>query len=221
MTHIPELAQIERRTWQRYAESGLTDIFLGAILLASGAAAVALRTDLPAPWPLVLYFALAIPFLLLYQTLNHRVILPRQGRIRPGPLARSRRGKTMLVSFICLGVTVLLVILTVGIPGRGLDGSSSEADLYLRIAQVVMTLTILLFFGLAAAFMDYSRLYLIGILYAIGVGGIMLYVIEGLDAAIAAPAAATAAILSMGAVILTRWVRSHPVLAATEDPHDG
>ena len=85
MAQIPDFDQIERRTWTRYAESGLTDILLGAILLSSSVAAVVLRTDLPAPWPLVVYFALAVPFLLAFLGLNRMIILPRLGRIRPGP----------------------------------------------------------------------------------------------------------------------------------------
>jgi hypothetical protein len=64
-------------------------------------------------------------------------------------------------------------------------------------------------------------MYLIGILYAVGVGGIMLYVVEGFDAAIAATVAAVAFILVMGAVVLIRWVRGHPVPDTTEKPHDG
>jgi hypothetical protein len=143
MTYIPELDHIERRTWKRYAESGLTDILLGAILLASSVAAIVLRTDLPAPWPLVVYFVLAVPLLLISWRINQKVILPRQGRIRPGPSARSRRRKAMLVAFVSLGVTVLLVILTVGIRGHGFDGPPPEVDLAHGVAPIVMTASIL------------------------------------------------------------------------------
>lgn len=221
MTHIPELDQIERRTWKRYAESGLTDILLGAILLASTVSAVMLRTDLPAPWPLVVYLALAVPFLLIFLGINQTVILPRQGRIRPGPSVKSRGRKVALVAFLCLGVTVLLVVLTVGIRGHGFEGPPQEAALTRVAAPLVMTISILLSFGLAAYFQDNRRMYLIGILYAIGVGGIMLYIIEDFDMAIAATAAAVIFILVMGAVILIRWVRSHPIPVTTEGPYEG
>lgn len=220
MTHIPELDKIERRTWKRYAESGLTDILLGAILLATSIAAIVLRTDLPAPWPLVIYVALAVPFLMIYQVINERVVLPRQGRIRPGPSAKVRRRKAMIVAFVSLGVTVFLVILTIGIRGRGFDGPPLEADLVHTVAPIVMTAIILLFFGLTAYFLDNSRMYLIGILYAIGVGGILLYVLEGFHTAIAATVAAVAIILVMGVVILARWIRSHPMPITTEEHHE-
>jgi MFS family permease len=221
MTHIPELEPIERRIWKRHAESGLTDILLGAILLASSVAAIALRTELPAPWPLVVYFVLVVPFLAVSYGINQKVILPRQGRIRPGPSAKSRRKKAMMVAFVSLGMTVLLVLLTVGIRGRGFDGPPLEADLVRGLAPIVMAAIILLFFGLTAHFLDNARLYLIGILYAIGVGGIMLYVFEGFPVAIAATAATVAFMLVMGAVILIRWVRSHPVPVTTEEGHEG
>jgi hypothetical protein len=127
----------------------------------------------------------------------------------------------MAVAFVCLAVTVVVVLLTVGIRGRGFDGPAAEVDLVRVVAPIVMTASILLFFGLTAYFLDYIRMYLIGILYAVGVGGIMLYVVEGFDAAIAATVAAVAFILVMGAVVLIRWVRGHPVPDTTEKPHDG
>jgi MFS family permease len=221
MASIPELDQIERRTWQRYSESGLTDIFMGAILLGSSVAAIMLRGDLPAPWPLVVYFALVVPFLVIFHGINHYVILPRQGRIRPGTSATSRRRKATIAGFASVGVTALLVILTVGIRGRGFEGTPSEVSVVRVVAPLVMTASILLFFGLTAYFLDYTRMYLIGILYAIGVGGIMLYVIEGIQAAIAATIGAVAFILVMGTIILIRWIRSHPVPITTEGLDEG
>lgn len=217
MMPIPDLDQIERRTWTRYAESGLTDILLGAILLTSSIAAVVLRADLPAPWPLAVYFALAVPFLLVFLWLQRMIIVPRLGRVRPGPRAKVRRSKVSLVSFVSIGVTVLLVLLTVGLPGRGFDGSRSEVALARVAAPVVMTGIILLFFALTAYILEYRRLYLIGILYTVGVGGILLYVIEELDAGIAVAAAAVAFILIMGTVILVRWIRQHPIPERAEE----
>ena len=219
MAQIPDFDQIERRTWTRYAESGLTDILLGAILLSSSAAAVVLRTDLPAPWPLVVYFALAVPFLLAFLGLQRLIILPRLGRIRPGPRAKARLSKANIVGFVSVGVTVLLVLLTVGLQGHGFDGSRSEAALARVAGPVVMAASILLFFGLTAYILDYRRMYLIGILYAMGVGGIMLYVIEDLDAGIAAAAAAVAFILIMGTVTLVRWMHRHPIPVIAEERH--
>jgi hypothetical protein len=220
MTYIPELDQIERRTWRRYSESGLTDIFMGAILLGSSIAAIVLRTDLPAPWPLVVYLALAVPFLVIFQGINQRVILPRQGRIRPGASAISRRRMAMMAGIVSVGVTILLVILTIGIRGRGFDGTPSEVNIVRVVTPIVMTASILLFFSLTAYFLDYTRMYLIGILYAIGVDGIILYVIEGIQAALAATIGAVAFILMMGTIILIRWIRSHPVPTTTGDLHE-
>src|SRR5574341_1390309 len=142
MTSIPELDQIERRTWRRYSESGLIDIFMGAILLGSSVSAIMLRADLPAPWPLVTYFALAVPFLVIFLRINQRVILPRQGRIRPGASATSRRRKAMIAGVASVGVTALLVILTVGIPGRGFEGAASEVNSVRVVAPIVMTASI-------------------------------------------------------------------------------
>ncbi|NLX09529.1 MAG: hypothetical protein GXY36_07720 [Chloroflexi bacterium] len=217
MIPIPDLDQIERRTWTRYAESGLTDLLLGAILFASSMAAVVLRTDLPAPWPLVVYFALAVPFLLVFLGLQRIIIVPRLGRIRPGPRAKARRNKANIVAFVSMGVTVLLALLTVGFQGHGFDGSRSEVALARVASPIVMTASILLFFGLTAYILDYHRMYLIGILYAVGIGGIMLYVIEEFDAGIAAAAAAVAFILIMGTVTLVRWTHRHPIPAIGEE----
>jgi len=122
----------------------------------------------------------------------------------------------MIAALASLGVTALLVILTVGIRGRGFDGPPTEVNVVRVVAPIVMTASILLFFGLTAYFLDYTRMYLIGILYAIGVGGIMLYVMEGVRAAIAATLGAVAFILVMGTIILIRWVRSHPLPITTE-----
>ena len=127
----------------------------------------------------------------------------------------------MIVAFVSLGMTVSLVMLTIRIRGRGSDGPPLEADLVRGVAPIVMTAIILLFFGLTADFLDNSRMYLIGILYAIGVGGIMLYVIEGFYTAIAATVGAVGIILGMGVVILMRWIRSHPLPVTAEDHHEG
>lgn len=211
------LKEIERKAWRSFYQDGLMDIYLGLILMASGVSGVLLRTDAPAPWPMAAFLALAGCAWLLWQAGVRLISRPRLGRVKPGPTARARQNKTLVVSSICLGVTVTLVISTIAM----LDGGRpADAGLFLLIAQVVTELSLLLFFGLGAYFLEYRRLYLIGILYAIGVGGILLYVMEDLDAAIFAAFAAAALIVIMGTVVFVRFLRSHPVPTVEKAAHD-
>lgn len=211
MNTIIDLKKLERKTWSRRFEDGLLDIYLGLILLVVAICGMVLRSDIEAPWPLVIYAVLAFGAWALYGIGRQFITRPRMGQIKPGPQAKARRTKTIVVNFICVGLTVLLLMVTIGMQRYGFGGPSAETIFVHLVAPIATILILLLSFGLGAAFLEYNRLYAIGILYVIGVGGLLLYVIEELDAGVVATFAAAVVVIGMGTIVFVRFLREHPV----------
>ena len=215
MSQMLDLDQIERKIWTRTFQDGLLDIYLGLILVAVGISGITLRTDLPAPWPLVIYFILAACCWLLWAGSKRFITAPRLGHVKPGPKAKARRSKMAAVGFVSVSLTSLILLLSIVAWNSGV---SRDDRLFHILAQTGVEVSLLLAFGLGAYFMEFDRMYVIGLLYAFGVGGLLLYVMEDMSAGIYMTFAAAAAVTIMGIVIFIRFLHNHPVPIVGE-PH--
>jgi len=142
------------------------------------------------------------------------ITVPRMGHVKFSSKRRAKLTKVRLV--LALSVIAGLVVFVAAIAMRGnASGIMSPGILF----PLVWMVNALIVFGLMAYFMDFPRLYIIGILYAITLpvdsalyelAGIKItYIVFGIPAII---------ILVMGFVILSRFLRDHPLPAEEVEP---
>lgn len=201
------LKQLERKVWTSFFEDGIWDIYLGILLLAMAAGAFLSDIRAPETTLIVIYACLVcLAFLFLWLG-KHFITIPRIGRVRFGPKGRARKKKTSIVFAISVLVgLVLFVIVTLSV-----KGSLSRAlpmDLFLPAVWVG---NMLIVFSLAAYFLRFRRLYLIGVMFAVGVPlDIVLRELTNRDLSFVAFGLPALVILVMGGVVLFRFLRKYP-----------
>lgn len=202
-----DLKQLERKVWTSFFEDGIWDIYLGILLLAMAIGAFLSDIRAPETTLIVIYACLVcLAFLFLWLG-KHFITIPRIGRVRFGPKGRERKKKTSIVFAISVLVgLVLFVIVTLSV-----KGSLSRAlpmDLFLPAVWVG---NMLIVFSLAAYFLRFRRLYLIGVMFAVGVPlDIVLRELTNRDLSFVAFGLPALVILVMGGVVLFRFLRKYP-----------
>jgi hypothetical protein len=205
------LKDLERKAWRSFFQDGLWDIYLGLLLLGMGSGRLAGYIGLPeeSGWSLLPNLAMSIGSMIFLWAGKRFITVPRMGRIKIGQKgkARQRKARVLVTASVLVGV-VLFVVALVALrnPPRRLN--------LVAIFPVVYVLNMLVIFSLGAYFLDFSRLYLIGVMYALPVPlDIALDEFAGIDIGFAAFAAPAAVILLIGTVLFIRFLRDYPVPA--------
>lgn len=208
MSRQLNLKEAERRAWRSVFQDGLWDIYLGILLLAMGIGDLLDGLNLSKVSYYTIYFGvIAIGFLVLWAG-KRFITLPRLGRVKFGQKGRSRRTKIRLVLFASVSLGLLLWFLADAV-NKGGFGSRVMWDV---IFPLVYILNMLLVFGLGAYFLDYPRLYVIAVLFAVPVPlQILLRRLTGSSEAFYTFAVPAILILGMGLVCLVHFIRSYPV----------
>jgi hypothetical protein len=216
------LKQIERRAWRSTFQDGLWDIYLGLLLLAM--AVGAWMSDMGASKGL--YYAtyaglMGLAMLALWAG-KRFITIPRMGRVKFGPKGKARRKKARLLLTISVVVGALLfVFIWLAVAGKWSQGAP-----WRLIAPLVWTVNVLIVFGLGGYFLDFQRLYLIGLMYALAVPlDETLRALFGLDLSPLAFGLPALVILGMGLVVFARFMRQYPLpsdrdVNAEAAPHD-
>jgi len=215
MSQNINLKEVERKAWRSFYQDGLWDIFLGLVLLAM--AISALLSDIGTSEPLQCGIMIALEALaILALFVGKRLItVPRMGRVKFGPKGRRRLSKVSVILAISVLVGLVFFLAAPAITGSPSKGMTLE--FILPAGWVVNCLVV---FGLMAYFLDFSRLYLIGVLYALAVPlDIMQREFASIDLTFAAFGVPAAVILLMGAVVFIRFLRDYPL--PTEGASDG
>ena len=186
------LKQLERKAWQSFQQDGLTDVFLGLVLLSGWVSSLA-GSDL---LHLVLMFATLIVF-----ALGKRfVTVPRMGLVEFGAdrKAKNRKVAALLFFVVLLGVALYIVAVTnievLGWrPGRG------------SLTTLGLSLVILVIFGGIAYWMDFPRMMLLGLAFAAAFAGSRL-----LDSHITFLIAGVL-VLGWGLALLVSFIRRYPL----------
>ncbi|MDH4212188.1 MAG: hypothetical protein OEV79_12155 [candidate division WOR-3 bacterium] len=152
-----DLKQLERKAWTSFYDDGLGDIFLGCIILTFALAPMFSRTAL-GDWIPVAFLPFLFLVLVLLWLLRKRVVIPRVGLVSFGRARKKRLVKFNVLMLVVLSVGFILGLLSV----RGGVGQAWVHNL--RFIAIV-----LMCFGLAAYFLGFIRLYVYGILVALGV----------------------------------------------------
>ncbi len=187
------LKQLERKAWTSYFEDGFWDILIGLMMLIMGIRGL---TDI------VWFGLLMLPAVLVGPLGKRFITIPRLGRVKFGltRLAQNRRILTMLSIFV--GLTVGLLLLRYA--GVALPNVP---------VSPIMALSLVSIFVLLAYYLDFARLAIYGLFFA--VSEILWGFFDKPIGPIAFTLSGVIALL-VGAFMLGRFLHTYP-LPAKED----
>jgi hypothetical protein len=202
------LKELELKAWTSYFQDGLWDIFLGLLLLAMAIGALLSDIGVPEAWSTTIYVTLMVLSMLILWAGKRFITLPRMGRVKFGPKRKAKLNWVRVVLFISIlaGAGVFLVALA-------MNTNRPEwlnAAFFFPAAWMVNAIVV---FSLGAYFLDFNRLYLIGVLYAVPVPlDILFHKFASMDLTFFAIGIPAIVILIVGSVMLVRFLRDYPLL---------
>jgi hypothetical protein len=201
------LDALERKVWMRYFEDGINELYLGMLLLLMGSGRLLPQGDTPPSDNILLLVGLAALVVTAYYLAKRFITYPRIGMVKFGPKARTRHKRAViLLSLSALFGLVLYVIVMISASG-GLRITAPDI-----VFPLAWSLNCLLVFGLMGYFWGYPRLYLIAVLYALVHPLLVVFRrVLGVDIGYLAFAVPATPIVVMGAVLLIRFIRNHPL----------
>ncbi len=214
MSRDINLKELERKAWRSVFQDGLWDIYLGLLLMDLAIYALLSKAKLPEAQQMVIYIGLMALSMLVLWAGKRFITLPRMGRVKFGPRGKTRRRKAAVLLAISVLVGALVSIVT----SLALKGNLSDGLPLHLVVPAAWALNMLVLFSLGAYFLDYDRLYLIGVLYALAVP-LLIWLDEfaGIKLGFIALAVPAGIILIVGLVVLVRFLRDYP-LPAEETP---
>ena len=203
------LKEVERKAFASAYQDGLWDIFIGFVLLA-WAFAPLLSPRLGDFWSSAVLFG-PWPFVFLAIWWVRRVVVtPRVGTVRFGSWRTGRMIRFNLVMLVFLSFSAIL--------GMVLALGTAALPAWMHAAP--FSLIVLIAFSVAAYFLDFSRLYVYGVLFALSpLVGRWLYLYREIPHSgypVTFGISATIAIL-VGLAKFISFLRTHP-LDAQEPP---
>lgn len=212
MSQNISLQGVERKVFTTAFEDGLSDIFIAFILL-SWAVAPVLSPTLGDFWSSAVVFG-PWPFVFLALWLVRRyVVTPRVGTVQFGSWRKTRLIRFNVVMLVLLSFSAIL--------GMVLAFGTTGLPAWMHAAP--FSLIVLIAFSVAAYFLDFTRLYIYGVLFALSpLVGRWLYIYRGIPHSgypLTFGISAAIAIL-VGLAKFIRFLRAHP-FPAQESPSQG
>jgi hypothetical protein len=208
MTAEINLKEVERRAWKSFFQDGMWDIYLGLLLLAMGVSAWLSDQDISE----VTHFAIYIPLILLSMVVlwagKRFITVPRMGRVKIGPKGKSRKRKARVLLFfsVVVGLALFLVALV------AYKHPAGWASLIPYLLPAVWALNMLIVFGLGAYFLEFNRLYIHGVLYALAVPvDFLVREWTGINLGAIAFIVPALVILLVGGIVFLRFLRDYPL----------
>ena len=202
------LKELERKAWTSYFQDGLWDIYLGLLLLAMAIGALLSDIGVPGAWHMTIYGTLMVLSMLVLWAGKKFITVPRMGRVKFGPKRKAKLNWVRVV--LLLSVLVGAGVFVAGLAMRGNRPGWLNAAFFFPAAWVVNAIVV---FSLGAYFLDFSRLYLIGVLCALPVPlDMMFHEFAGIDLSFIAFGVPAIIILIVGLVMFVRFLRDYPVV---------
>ncbi|MFX1325387.1 MAG: hypothetical protein ACFE8N_10550 [Promethearchaeota archaeon] len=202
-----DLEEIEKKAWRSTLEDGIFEIYFG-ILHLSLTLGIVLDEVLPSPYNIVLTFSVIGLGLIFFLFAKKYISQPRLGKVKFGRKRIARKAKTIAV--LVINFLALLVIYLIGV---------LNPEFRINLPGYLYGLIVgLLFFTLplcfVAYFLQFNRLYLIAILLGLSFFldeiFALLLIPEPFDSLIAF-SLISVSILSIGIVVLIRFLRKYPL----------
>ena len=153
MTQQISLKEAERKVFRTTYNDGLWDISLGCFFLTFGIA-LYLSPILGDFWSSVVLLPIWALIYLVFWLIRKYIVTPRIGTVKFGPVRKTKLAKFTVV---LLAVNIFAFIL-------GLVAAVSFGRVPGQVISIVFGMILLSGFSLAAYFLDFSRLYIYGLL---------------------------------------------------------
>jgi hypothetical protein len=221
MTTDMDLKELERKAFRSTFQDGLWDIFLGLLLLNMGGGALLGGSEKSPLWGMVVLTVFAGGVLLLFWAGKKFVTAPRIGTAKFGRQRKGKLKKVRLVLFVSVLLGALMALWGVGASVAGVPYVIARLPLpaYVWAAQCVVV------FSLGAYFMDVTRFYLYGVLYAVPFPlGILLAQntsLSGTASMALTFGVAGATMVLVGVALFVRFLRAYPKTAQVGFDQDG
>ncbi|UCF71614.1 MAG: hypothetical protein JSW49_04910 [candidate division WOR-3 bacterium] len=202
-----DLKKLERKVWTSFYEDGIWDIYLGLLLSAIAVGAFFTDTGLTEKYSIIGHSGVIVLAILVLLLGKRLITVPRMGTVVFGPRGRARLTKTqILLAISCVtGLAAFLLLAST------MGNATARQPVMDYIIPIFWTVNMLVLFSLAAYFLNYRRLYIIGFLYAVAVPAdkIMRQLLH-IDLSVIAFGVPALAILIMGFVVLARFLKKYP-----------
>ncbi len=213
MTTNMDLQQLERKAFRATFQDGLWDVFLGLLLLNMGGGALLGGSEMPVVWSMVALTAFVSAVLALFWAGKKYVTTPRIGLVEFGPQRKSKLRRVRVVLFLSVLMGVLMFLWGLGAWSGRLPYLLAE----LPIPAYVWAVQCVVVFSVAAYFMDVTRFYLYGVLYALPFPlGILLArntALTGTFSMAVTFGTAGGILVLIGVVLFVRFLRRYPLPA--------
>jgi len=209
MSQNISLKELERKAWRSVFQDGLWDIYLGLLLLAMAIWALLSDVGFSESLGMAIFIGLEVLAMLVLWAGKKIITVPRMGRVKFGPKRKAKLNWVRVVLFISvlMGAGVFLAALAM----RSNRPEWLNAAFFFPAAWMVNTMVV---FSLGAYFLDFNRLYLIGVMYALPVPlDIMFRKLADIDLSFIAFGIPAAVILIVGLVVFVRFLRDYPIPA--------
>jgi hypothetical protein len=202
------LKELELKAWKSVFQDGLWDIFLGLLLLAMAIWALLSDVGFSESLGMAIFIGLEVLAMLVLWAGKKIITVPRMGRVKFGPKRKAKLNWVRVVLFISIlaGAGVFLVALAM----HTNRPEWLNAAFFFPAAWIVNVIVV---FSLGAYFLDFNRLYLIGVMYALPVPlDILFRKVADIDLSFIAFGVPAIVILIVGSVMLVRFLRDYPLL---------
>lgn len=206
MTADVDLKALERRAYRSFFGDGIWDIYLGLLLLGMGGGPALLQMGVPLVWAGIVPLALCAAAMVFFVAGKKYITVPRLGAVQFGAARRLKRKRLSLV-LACsalLGLVLFALAAWRSIPALSLGS--------VPMVALVFAANCLIVFSLGAYYLDFSRLYVYGLLYAVAFPlGIMLDETGRVGASFLTVYALLAGpMIVVGAALFIRFLRAYP-----------
>ena len=214
MSQNIDLKTLEKKAWQSVFQDGLWDIYLGILLMAFAVSAWLDTLAMEDGLRMGIYIGVMVFAMLVLAVGKRFITIPRMGQVRFGEKRKRMRNYTRLVLLFSVVVGLIMYWISASVYAGDIKGILSSKWLL----PLVWVLNIGIVTGLAAYFMEYDRLYIIGFLYAVTVPlDFVIKTVIRVDIGMYIFLVAGLIILVMGSIYLIRFVREYKSL----DLHQG
>jgi len=202
------IKEAEQKAWRSVFQDGLWDIFLGMVLLSMGTVNLLDNLTLAKTWYYTIIIGIYAVSCLVLWAGKRFITLPRLGRVKFGAAGKTRRFKTQLL----LSASVVFGLIVWFLASNYYKTGSSLNLTMGLLFPMAYVLNVLLVFGLGAYTLDYPRLYIIAVLFAVPIPlQILSRRFEVLKPAFYSFAIPAGIIVVMGIACLIRFLRNYPI----------
>ena len=202
------LKELEQEAWKSVFQDGLWYIYLGLLLLAMAIGDLLSDIGVPKAWYIAIYSAFLVLPMWVQWAGRRFITLPRMGRVKFGSKRKAKLNWVRVVLFLSV-----LVGAGVFVTGLAVCSNRPEGLNTALVFPVAWVVNMIIVFSLGAYFLDFSRLYLIGLMYALAVPlDIVFRKFSDIDLSFIAFGAPAMVILIVGLVVFARFLRDYPLL---------